>query len=56
MSRPGEQFMVRREAYARIKKAFVENGIEFASRRVTVDGGADEHAGRAAAAGIAATG
>jgi small-conductance mechanosensitive channel len=56
MSRPGEQFMVRREAYVRIKKAFLENGIEFASRRVTVDGGAEDQAGRAAAAGIAAIG
>ena len=56
ISRPGQQFMVRREAYARIKKAFVENGIEFASRRVTVDGGADDHTDRAAAAGIAAAG
>jgi moderate conductance mechanosensitive channel len=53
-SRPGEQFMVRREAYARIKKAFVENGIEFASRRVTVD--SDAEASRAAAAGIAVAG
>ncbi|MEM7023480.1 MAG: mechanosensitive ion channel family protein, partial [Pseudomonadota bacterium] len=50
MSRPGEQFMIRREAYARIKKAFVENGIEFASRRVTVDSEADDQAGNAAAA------
>jgi small-conductance mechanosensitive channel len=56
ITEPGEQFMVRREAYARIKKAFVANGIEFASRRVTVDSGADEQAGRAAAAGIAAAG
>jgi small-conductance mechanosensitive channel len=56
ITEPGEQFMVRREAYARIKKAFVANGIEFASRRVTVDSGADEQAGRAAAAGIASTG
>jgi small-conductance mechanosensitive channel len=56
ITQPGEQFMVRREAYARIKKAFVANGIEFASRRVTVDSGADEQAGRAAAAGIAAAG
>ena len=50
VSRPGEQFMVRREAYARIKQAFVENGIEFASRRVTVDSEAEGQAGRAAAA------
>jgi small-conductance mechanosensitive channel len=56
MSRPGEQFMIRREAYARIKKGFVENGIEFASRRVTVDSDAEAQTGRAAAAGIAAAG
>jgi small-conductance mechanosensitive channel len=56
ITQPGEQFMVRREAYARIKKAFLANGIEFASRRVTVDSGAEEQAGRAAAAGIAAAG
>ena len=56
ITQPGEQFMVRREAYARIKQAFVQNGIEFASRRVTVDSDAEGHAGRAAAAGIAAAG
>jgi small-conductance mechanosensitive channel len=56
MSRPGEQFLIRREAYSRIKKAFVENGIEFASRRVTVDSD-DEGQARAAAAaaGMAAS-
>jgi small-conductance mechanosensitive channel len=53
MSRPGEQFLIRREAYARIQKAFAENGIEFASRRVTVDS-EDEgsHVNSAAAAAI----
>jgi moderate conductance mechanosensitive channel len=56
ITQPGEQFMVRREAYARIKKAFVANGIEFASRRVTVDSEAEAQAGRAAAAGMAASG
>lgn len=57
VSRPGQQFMVRREAYARIKQAFVENGIEFASRRVTVDSDAEGQAARAAAAaGMAAPG
>ena len=56
ITQPGEQFMVRREAYARIKQAFVQNGIEFASRRVTVDSDAEADAGRAAAAGIAAAG
>jgi len=51
MSRPGEQFLIRREAYARIQKAFAENGIEFASRRVTVDSeGEDSHEEAAAAA------
>ncbi|MEM7025822.1 MAG: mechanosensitive ion channel family protein, partial [Pseudomonadota bacterium] len=53
-SRPGEQFLIRREAYARIKKAFVDNGIDFASRRVTVDSD-EEQAGRVAAAGMAAS-
>ncbi len=49
--RPGEQFVVRREAFARIQKAFEENGIEFASRRVTVDFDQDDlHAAQAAAA------
>jgi small-conductance mechanosensitive channel len=50
--RPGEQFMIRREAYARIKQAFVQNGIEFASRRVTVDtqSGGEGSAAAAAAA------
>src|SRR5690606_38473649 len=30
MTKPGEQFTVRRRAYAMIKKAFNENGIQFA--------------------------
>ncbi len=30
MCKPGEQFVVRRRAYAMIKKAFAENGIRFA--------------------------
>ncbi len=34
---PGHQFMVRREAYTRIQKAFEENGIQFAPRRVIVE-------------------
>lgn len=51
MSRPGEQFLIRREAYARIQKAFAEHGIEFASRRVTVESDpSDSEAGAAAAA------
>src|SRR5262249_56210462 len=30
MTLPGEQFVIRRKAYAMIKKAFDENGIKFA--------------------------
>jgi len=33
---PGEQFVLRREIYQRIQKAFQESGIEFAHRNVTV--------------------
>jgi len=35
-ARPGEQFVIRREAYQRVKQAFTENGIQFAHRQVTV--------------------
>jgi small-conductance mechanosensitive channel len=41
MTRPGEQFVIRRRAYAMIKKAFDANGIAFAFPTVTVAGGAD---------------
>ncbi|MEO1093250.1 MAG: mechanosensitive ion channel family protein, partial [Pseudomonadota bacterium] len=37
MCKPGDQFVIRREAYSRIKQAFAANGIEFATRRVIVD-------------------
>jgi moderate conductance mechanosensitive channel len=40
-TRPGEQFVIRRKAYARIKQAFDENGIRFASPTVQVTGGSD---------------
>jgi small-conductance mechanosensitive channel len=33
---PGEQFIVRRQVFQRIQKAFKEKGIEFAHRNVTV--------------------
>jgi small-conductance mechanosensitive channel len=39
MTKPGEQFVIRRKAYALIKKAFDENGIHFASPTVTVSDG-----------------
>ncbi len=47
-AKPGEQFAVRRRAFALIKQAFDSNGIEFASPTVNVAAGAD--AGAAAAA------
>ncbi len=40
MSKPGEQFLIRRDAYTKIKQAFVDNGIEFSTPRVFVDSGA----------------
>jgi small-conductance mechanosensitive channel len=39
MTRPGEQFVIRRRAYAMIKKAFDANGINFAYPTVQVAGG-----------------
>jgi moderate conductance mechanosensitive channel len=39
MTKPGEQFVIRRRAYAMIKKAFDANGIRFAFPTVTVAGG-----------------
>ena len=37
MSKPGRQFMLRKELYSRVQQAFQENGIEFAHRKVTVE-------------------
>lgn len=37
MSRPGKQFQIRKEIYERVQKAFEENGIHFAHRRVAVE-------------------
>ena len=36
MAKPGEQFMIRNEIYNRVQKAFDEDGIKFAHRRVLV--------------------
>ncbi|MFQ5937205.1 MAG: mechanosensitive ion channel family protein, partial [Acidiferrobacterales bacterium] len=36
-AKPGRQFQIRKEAYTRVQRAFRENGIKFAHRRVTVD-------------------
>jgi small-conductance mechanosensitive channel len=41
MTKPGEQAVIRRRAYALIKKAFDANGIKFAFPTVTVAGGGD---------------
>ncbi len=38
-TRPGEQFVIRRKALSRIKQAFDENGIRFATPMVQVSGG-----------------
>ena len=37
MAKPGKQFMIRKELYTRIQKAFEENDIHFAHRRVAID-------------------
>ena len=41
MTKPGEQFVIRRRAYAMIKKAFDANGIKFAFPTVQVAGGGE---------------
>ena len=41
MTVPGEQFVIRRKAYAMIKKAFDENDIKFAFPTVQVTGEAE---------------
>jgi moderate conductance mechanosensitive channel len=43
-TRPGEQFVIRRKAFARIKQAFDENRIQFATPTVHVAGGGDAEA------------
>jgi small-conductance mechanosensitive channel len=44
MTKPGEQFPIRRKAYAMIKKAFDANGIQFALPTVQVGKGDDDAA------------
>lgn len=44
MTKPGEQFVIRRKAYAQIKKVFDANGIKFAVPTVHVAGGSEESA------------
>ena len=45
MAKPGTQFMMRKELYLRVQKAFDENGIQFARKevRVRLDGESPEH-------------
>jgi hypothetical protein len=50
MTLPGEQFVIRRQGYAMIKKAFDENGIKFAFPSVQVAGEGDASAATAAVA------
>jgi moderate conductance mechanosensitive channel len=51
-TRPGEQFIIRREIFIRLQKAFEKSGLEFAHRQVIVrlpgDPDADVHAGQSA--------
>ncbi|HMB76288.1 MAG TPA: mechanosensitive ion channel family protein, partial [Kiloniellaceae bacterium] len=49
-AKPGQQFLVRREAFTRIQKRFSEEGIHFAPRRVIVDAPTPEAAKAATAA------
>jgi small-conductance mechanosensitive channel len=49
MTKPGEQFVIRRKAFAMIKKAFDANGIKFAFPTVQVAGGEGEETAAAAA-------
>jgi small-conductance mechanosensitive channel len=48
MTVPGEQFVIRRQAYAMIRQAFDENGIKFAFPTVQIAG--EGEAGAAAVA------
>jgi small-conductance mechanosensitive channel len=50
MTLPGEQFVIRRQAYSMIKKAFDANGIKFAFPTVQVAGGGEGEPATAAVA------
>jgi small-conductance mechanosensitive channel len=53
MTRPGEQFVLRRVVFGRIQEMFAENGIQFAPRRVIVDTANVSAATAGAAAAVA---
>jgi len=55
MTLPGEQFVIRRQAYAMIKKAFDENGIKFAFPTVQVAGEAEPATAAVAQRGLELT-
>src|SRR6516225_9776309 len=55
MTVPGEQFVIRRKAYAMIKKAFDENGIKFAFPTVQVAGEAEPSTAAVAQRGLELT-
>ena len=55
MTVPGEQFVIRRKAYAMIKKAFDENGIKFAFPTVQVAGEGEPSAAAVAQRGLELT-
>jgi moderate conductance mechanosensitive channel len=55
MTVPGEQFVIRRKAYAMIKKAFDENGIKFAFPTVQVAGEAEAATAAVAQRGLEIT-
>jgi len=49
---PGQQYLIRREAFTRIQRVFEENGIQFAPRRVLVEATTLEEAVKAAAGAL----
>jgi small-conductance mechanosensitive channel len=49
MTKPNEQFVIRRRAFAMLRTAFHENGIQFAVPTVQVAGGTEASAATAAA-------
>ena len=51
VTRPGEQFAIRRKAYQRIKELFDQNGVKFAVPKVQVAEG-EEHVAAAAVANL----
>ena len=49
---PGQQYLIRCEAFTRIQRAFEEEGIQFAPRRVLVETTSPQEAVQAAAGAI----